>query len=201
MGLAPASQGQASADLANIMSIGGSYGGGLGAPGISYNLLPNYAGTISPGAVLNYEAKIGLTFGIGTQVTFASANVTGNNIPYNIADPTGNQYAAGTVTDKVSGLYFGVAARPTYHFNLGSRIDPYMGLTLGFTITSESSTISSPTIGSFNTQDTYAGVLLGGFIGMRIYITKNVGIWLEAGYAGIPSYLGNAGVFYQLTHF
>ena len=193
--------GQASADGADLLGLGVGYGGGLGAPGISYNLLKGYTGTTAPNITASYEGKFSRHFGLGVSLDYTSAMYTGNNIPYSVADPNNTIVSSGTVTDKVSGTYFGVGARLVYHLSAGNKFDPYAGLLLGATLTSESHTISSDSTGTFVTHDTFAGILLGGFIGLRYFVSDQVAIYIEGDYSGMPSYLGNIGITYQISHF
>ena len=201
IGLSFNSYSQASSDAADLLGLGVGYGGGLGAPGISYNLLNGYTGTASPSIAASYERKFSRHFGLGLALDYASAMYTGNNIPYNIADPNNTTVSSGTVTDKVSGTYFGLGARIVYHLSAGNTFDPYAGLLLGVTVTSESHNISSDSTGTFVTHDTFAGILLGGFIGIRCYVSDQVAIYIEGDYIGMPSYLGNIGITYQINHF
>src|ERR1700739_2080641 len=174
----------------DIISAGAGYGGGLGAAPIAYNLLPNYKGTISPGFVAQYEHRFAEYFGMGVGLTYTGANLEASNVPYSIANPSGTPLASGTVDDKVSGKYFGLGARPAFHFHLKTKaIDPYVGAFFGITLTSSVSTITSNTLGTFNVNDIYAGILLGAVAGVRVYFSSQFGIWLEAGYSGIPNYL------------
>jgi|GEM_PF-1879337 hypothetical protein len=185
----------------DIISAGVGYGGGLGAAPIAYNLLPNYKGTIPPGFVAQYEHRFAEYFGMGVGITYTGANLEASNVPYSIANPSGTPLSSGTVDDKVSGKYFGLGARPAFHFRLKTKaIDPYVGAFFGITITSSMSTITSNTLGAFNVNDIYAGILVGAVAGVRVYFSNQFGIWLEAGYSGIPNYLGNGGLFFQIDN-
>ena len=192
--------GQASSDEADLLGLGIGIGGGMGAPGISYNLLPNYTGTNSPNFSLNYERKFSRHFGIGIVADYSTATYSGNNIPYNIAVPNSTQSYNGTVTDKISGNYLALASRIMYHIPAGDRFDPYAGVILGVTIASTTHN-TTDTTATIHSQAIYAGILLGACVGVRYYIGDQFGIWLEADYSGIPSYLGNIGITYQISHF
>ena len=201
IGLSFNSYSQASSDAADLLGLGVGYGGGLGAPGISYNLLPNYTGTAAPSITASYERKFSRQFGLGLALDYTSAMYTGNNIPFSIADPNNTTVSSGTVTDKVAGTYFGLGARLVYHLSAGDKFDPYAGLLLGITVTSASHTISSDSTSTFITHETFAGILLGGFIGVRYFVSDQVAIYVEGDYIGMPSYLGNIGITYQISHF
>lgn len=192
--------GQASSDQADMLGLGIGFGGGMGAPGISYNLLPGYSGTNTPNFSLSYERKFSRTFSLGLVADYSGAMYTGNNIPYNIADPNTSQSYTGTVSDKLSGNYFALGARIAYHIKAGDSFDPYVGAILGITLASAIHTITDTT-STFTSHQTYAGILLGACVGARYYISDSFGIWLEVDYAGIPSYLGNIGITYQISHF
>ncbi len=194
------SAGSSPADEMDIFGLGVGYGGGLGGPGVSYSLLPNYSGTTSPGFMLSYEHKFAKQFGIGASFSVASASYTGNNIPYNIIDPFGKPLGSGNLNNKVNATYLGLASRPLYHFKGSDKFDPYGGLIFGFTFTSMSSSTTTNQ-GTYNSHEFYPGILFGVVAGGRYAVSKKILIWLELSYSGMPDYLANIGVAYKLTRF
>lgn len=179
-----------------IFGIGGGFGGGLGGPGISYNLLPGYSGSISPGFMATFEETSTPKFGMGAVVSYSAANMTASNIDYP-ADPITNR-PAGVFNDNIKAKYIGLGARASYHFKGSYRFDPYIGIVGGFTLTSLSSTVSNSQ-GSYYTHSFYPGMLLGAYAGARIYFSDQFGMWVEAGYSGMPDYLANIGVAYKIS--
>ncbi|HSY75474.1 MAG TPA: hypothetical protein VK890_01380 [Bacteroidia bacterium] len=188
------------ADEMDFFGLGVGYGGGLGGPGVSYSLLPNYSGTTSLGIMATYEHKFAKQFGIGASFSYASGSYTGNNIPYSIIDPFGNPVASGNLTNKINASYIGLAARPLYHFKGSKSFDPYAGILFGFTFTSMSSTTTSAQ-GTYSSSEFYPGILVGAVVGGRFAVSKKILIWLELSYSGMPDYLANIGVAYKLSKF
>jgi len=200
IGCSSVSYGQANADEKDVFAAGVGFGGGLGGPGISYNLLPNYSGTITPGLLITYEHVFTKQFGIGGMASMANASLTASNLPYAIYDSYGNLIQKGTLTDNSKGTYIGIAARSLFHFKGSDNFDPYVGVIFGYTLTSFSSTVTTSQ-GSYPESSFYPGILFGAVAGLRFYVTKSIGIWAEVGYSGVPDYLANIGIAYKLTRF
>ncbi len=180
-----------------IYGIGVGYGGGLGGPGISYDLLPGYSGSVSPGFMATCEQTFNKSFGMGAVLSYSGASMSAINIDYP-ADPL-TQRPAGTFNDKITARYIGLGARVAYHFKSRShKVDTYIGAIGGFTFTSLSSTVSN-TQGSYYTHSFFPGMLLGAYAGARIYFSDQFGMWIEAGYSGMPDYLANIGVAYKIS--
>ncbi|HTB07217.1 MAG TPA: outer membrane beta-barrel protein [Bacteroidia bacterium] len=180
----------------NIVGIGVGFGGGLGGPGISYDLLPGYTGTMSPGIMATYELKFDRHWGIGLVMSFSSATYTNDNMTY-VLDSAGSKYNK-TFTDKITATYIGLAGKAYYHFGATGKFDPYGALILGYTFTLSSSNTTYQQV-SYPSSSAYPGILVGVAVGARVFLSKKIGIWAEVGYSGVPDYLFNAGIAYNLV--
>jgi hypothetical protein len=182
----------------NAFGVGVGFGGGLGGPGIAFDLLPGYTGTISPGLMLSYEFKFDHHWGIGAVMSFSHATYTNNNMTYTY-DSAGSQHSK-IFTDQVSATYIGIAGKAYYHFvTKSTKFDPYGALILGYTFTVSSSNTTYQQV-SYPSHSAYPGVLAGVALGARLTVSKQIGIWAEAGFSGVPDYLFNAGIAYYLSH-
>lgn len=81
---------------------------------------------------------------------------------------------------------FSVAARVNYHFGEKKKIDPYIGLSFGYSHTTleDSFTTDDPTV-PVQAGETSTPILplsLAGTIGVRDYITDNFGVYVEIGF-------------------
>jgi hypothetical protein len=89
--------------------------------------------------------------------------------------------------------YFLIGARAAYHFDLGvDKLDPYAGAMLGYN--AASLTLDPDPGPPFNNIAAGGGVILGGFVGARYYVTDNIGAFAELGY-GLG--LATVGVAYK----
>src|SRR6185312_5631734 len=145
-------------DVKNIFGLGAGYGGGLGGPGIGYNVMSVYSGTIAPGIMLTYEHTFTKRFGLGASASFSSATVSASNVPYTI--DTSQQLTSGTFNDKIHGTYIGLAARGIYHFKGSKKFDPYAGFIGGVTFTKLSSTVTTAQ-GTYPSHEFFPGILTG----------------------------------------
>lgn len=89
--------------------------------------------------------------------------------------------------------YIILAARGAYHFDVfkSSKIDSYVGLTIGYNLVSVKETGTIP--GGISASSSY--FLYGGHLGMRYYFSPNFGAQLELGY-GIGTI--NVGIAYKM---
>jgi len=182
-------------DIKNVFGLGMGYGGGLGGPGIGYNLLPGYSGSISPGIMLTYEHTFTKRFGIGASFSFSAASSSVTNVPYTI--DTTMHYTSGTFNNSITGTYMSFAARGLYHFKGTKKFDPYCGFVGGVTLTKLNSTVTTID-GTYTSHFFFPGILTGVIVGAKYFFNDTIGAWAEAGYSGAPDYLLNIGVAYKL---
>lgn len=154
--------------------------------------------------------------GLGITASFAQAYEKGNNL-LNVGiglgggfgTPIGLSFEHG-FSDKISGgayvayaskdqnLGFGsykytyilTAARASYHFDLDvENLDTYIGAILGYNIASAkwSGAGAGPAASA-------GGIIYGGHVGARYYVSEKIGVFAEAGY-GLGSL--NAGVTFK----
>lgn len=180
----------------DVFGLGITDGGGLGAPYISYDLLPNYHSATSIGAIATYEHFFTDKFGLGAAFSYSSAS---NNAT--ITYPAGVAYPAGTLTDTKNGAYMGLGGRCVYHPFGRHKLEPYIGAIAGITITdlySDTHTIGSPS--AFTNSYVYAGLLIGALAGLEYHINPYFSVRLEANYSGVPNYLGGFTITYRIIN-
>jgi hypothetical protein len=180
----------------NVLGIGIGFGGGLGGPGIAYDLLPGYTGTLTPGLMLSYELNFDKHWGVGAIMSFSSATYTNNNMTY-VYDSAGTKYNR-TFSDKISATYMGLAGKAYYHLGAKGKFDPYFAIIAGYTFTISSSNTTFQNV-TYPSHSAYPGILIGVAAGARVFVSKQIGFWAELGYSGVPDYLFNAGVAYNLV--
>lgn len=145
-----------------------------------------------------------VVIGLGTVSSFAQTYSKGDNLVNvgiglggGFGTPIGLSYEHG-FTDKISaGAYaayasekvptgFGdfkytyilTAARASYHFDLGvDKLDPYLGVILGYNIASAKWTGAGAMPAS-----SAGGVIYGGHAGARYFLSDKIGLFAEAGY-------------------
>jgi hypothetical protein len=178
----------------DIVGVGITYGGGLGAPLISYDLLPHYSGSTSIGFMGTYEHLYTKSIGIGLNLSYSAASYN-TNISY----PAGVFFPAGSLTDTKKGYYIGIGGRIIYHFKGTKVLDPYIGAITGITLTYLNSNTQTPGNNqTFHSRVLYGGLLIGALAGLRINVSNYVAIRLECNYSGVPDYLGEIGVTYRI---
>ena len=199
--LASVSNGQVIATIdKDVFAAGVGFGGGLGAPGISYNIVPDHSANVAPAIIVSYEHIFEGTFGISGYLNYSSANLSASNLPYSVYNALGSVVQSGTLSDKANGSYINLAARGLYHFKTKDNIELYAGVVFGYSFTTYSSTVTTSQ-GSYPTSSFYPGIIFGAVAGLRVYVTKQVGLWAELGYSGMPNYLAGVGVAYRLGRF
>ncbi len=180
-------------EACDVFGLGVTYGGGLGAPFISYDLLPGYSGGTSIGGMATYEHLFSKKLGLGLAASYSNAS-------YNavINYPAGVSYPAGTVNDTKKGGYIGLGGRFIYHFS-GHRLEPYIGAVSGITLTSlysETYSPGNPTV--FTGRVLFGGVLIGILAGIEYHASNYFSVKLECNYSGVPNYLGGISLNYRI---
>ncbi len=185
----------------DAVAAGVGFGGGLGAPAISYNLVPDHSVNVAPAIILSYEHVFEGVFGISGYLNYSSANLSASNLPYSVYNALGSVVQNGTLSDKAHGSYINLAARGLYHFKkTPDNVEVYTGLVFGYSFTSYSSTVTTSQ-GSYPTSSFYPGIIFGAVAGIKVYFQKQYGLWAELGYSGMPNYLASVGVAYKLGSF
>jgi hypothetical protein len=196
--------GDGAVDGKNIVYIGVGFVSILGALGSLLSFGSSLAGptaptvTTIPAIDLAYERGLSEHWGVGVRLTYQSVTVstTGTiddgpwpNSPY-------NNYS---YTDKL--VLSGIAAVATgsYHFHASDKVDPYIGLALGYTSIGISYSNNDPNAAYDGNTDVaptlnFGGFTFGGFGGLRVYFTNNIGAWLDLGYIGVGSAVFNFGL-------
>ena len=159
------------------------------------SLAKNYGSTFTyatKGAgpfMLKYEHgltdKLGLGFVIGYFNTKVTETYTYKKTIYN---PQTNANENKTLFQAVTrhAKNFSVAARFNYHFGEKKKIDPYIGLSIGYSHTTleDSFTTDDPTVPvqASEISTPLLPLSLAGTIGVRDYITDNFGVYVEIGF-------------------
>ncbi len=130
---------------------------------------------------------IGLGGGFGTPIGLSFEHGFSDKI-------SGGAYVAYATTDGgFAGLnytYILTAARASYHFDLNvDKLDPYIGAILGYNIASVKFKGGGTVPGA-----SAGGVIYGGHVGARYYVSEKIGVFAEAGY-GIGNL--NAGIAFK----
>lgn len=181
-------------ESADVFGLGLTYGGGLGAPFISYDLLPNYSGSTSIGAIATYEHLFTKKIGLGLAFSYSNASYSAL-----INYPSGVSYPGGTLTDTKKGEYMSIAGRCIYHFSGFHRFDPYIGAISGITLTNlNSNTYTAGSESAVTNQMLFGGVLIGVLAGVGYNLSNYISIKLEVNYSGVPNYLGGLSVTYKI---
>ncbi len=156
-------------------------------PGIGYGLIGTEGEVETPPVSLNLEVAGNSEWSVGGYVGYASSKET-----FISSSNTGGWWTLPDYGFKATYFIFG--GRLNYHMNPESeKVDTYAGVMLGYNAVSVSEwggNVGRPA--SLN----FSGVLYGGQIGVRYYLTPALGVFTEAGYgigyvtAGISLKLG-----------
>ena len=132
---------------------------------------------------------IGLGGGFGTPIGLSFEHGFSDKI-------SGGAYAAYASKTTPTGFgdfkytYILTAARASYHFDFGvEKLDPYLGVILGYNIASAKWTGTGAVPAS-----SAGGFIYGGHAGARYYLSDSIGIFAEAGY-GVGNL--NAGIAFK----
>ncbi len=152
------------------VGVGNIYWGGYSNSGLPISFNASYERGVSE--------KLGIGYiGLGGNFGYTSA-----------------RYKYGDYTITNSGVMF--AAKATYHFALeneiGSKLDPYAGVLLGYVVTSHSTNDPS---GNYHGESKDGGIYPGFFAGAHYYFAPNFGVYAEVGY-NIVSVL-NTGITFK----
>jgi hypothetical protein len=215
----------------NIANITGHYhgGGGLKGPisgknvvyaGVGFvSILGVLASSISfgnslvgipvnissiPAITVAYERGLSEHWGVGLRFDYQSITASKSGIIDNTSGiypkNVGQKYS---YNDNIilTGLTF--VATGGYHFRVGERVDPYVGLALGYTSIGVGYSTTDPNAGTGANQDgnansaptiSFGGFTLGGYLGIRIYFISALGVWADVGYIGAGSTIINLGL-------
>jgi|GEM_PF-427109 hypothetical protein len=181
----------------NIIYAGVGFVGGLQLIGSLYTA-EGYSASSTPTITVAYERGLSQHWGVGfifdySSVTLNSTGTVDNSGPYYPNAP----YAVYSYTnsDKLTGIAFG--ATGAYHFTASEKVDPYIGIALGYTSVGFSYTTNDPNAqydGNTEISISGTGVMFGGFLGIRIYFTDHIGAWADIGYLGYGGSLLNLGL-------
>lgn len=159
-------------------------------PGIGYGLIGTKGEVEIPPVSLNLEVAGNSEWSIGGYVGYASSKAT-----FISSSNTGGWWTLPDYGFKATYVIFG--GRLNYHMNPESeKVDTYAGVMLGYNAVSLSEwggNVSRPA--SLN----FSGVLYGGQIGVRYYLSPALGVFTEAGYGigyvtvGLSLKLGGGG--------
>lgn len=159
-------------------------------PGIGYGLIGTEGTVEIPPVSLNLEFAGSPEWSIGGYVGYASSKET-----YISSSNTGGWWTLPDYGFRATYLIFG--GRLNYHMNPASeKVDTYAGVMLGYNAVSISEwggNVSRPASLDFS------GVLYGGQVGVRYYLSPGLGVFTEAGYgigyvtAGLSLKLGGGG--------
>jgi hypothetical protein len=182
----------------NVVYVGVGFVGGLSLLGTLYSD-EGYSASSIPTITIAYERGLSEHWGVGfifnySSVTLNSTGTVDNtygDYPYNI----GQVYS---YTDKatLTGLGFGLTG--AYHFIAGDKLDPYVGIALGYSSIGFKFTTDDPNASYGDGNQTLnlalSGAMYGGFVGIRYYFTDNIGAWADLGYFGYGGSLINLGL-------
>jgi opacity protein-like surface antigen len=88
-------------------------------------------------------------------------------------------YNAGSISYDMVYSYYMFGARAAYHFNFAVKgLDPYIGLTAGYSIVIEKKSRSD----GFLTANNLDYFIAGGHLGVRYFFVPQAGLFLEIGY-------------------
>ena len=162
---------------------------GVGFVNVGFNFYGAGGSTsTTPAFEISYEHALG-KFGIGLNFAFQSSTTTftTSGTSYNYVTFVPSNY---TNTEKYTTSLLQFVVRGAYHISASDKLDPYIGLQLGYCTASGSYSFStndpnSPGDGNTGSAATASltGVEFGGYLGAKYYFTDHVGAWLEFQYA------------------
>ena len=135
------------------------WGAGYGSSGLPVSLNASYEHGITD--------KLGIGYiGVGASLGYASQKYSYD----------------GDVAWKTTGIL--IAARGSYHFaipaEIGSKLDPYAGLQIGYVVTSYSYSDSYDP--GYGLAGKSGGVVVGFYAGAHYHFNEHVGVYAELGY-------------------
>jgi outer membrane protein W len=133
---------------------------------------------------LNSEFALSDHFGLGFAFSYEHATAS-------IIDTVGTYTQTYTETIKYSINIMQLNVRPAYHFSAGDKLDPYVGIGIGYCVlfAPETITSSDPYATPITNTAGTEGFEFGGFAGARYFFSDHVGAWVEIQYfRGLFSY-------------
>jgi hypothetical protein len=132
-----------------------------------------------------YEYGAGEKFGIGLSIGYVNAK---SSTPYIGYDPnTGNTIDALRTTTKNAA---GFCVRTNYYLSQSDRVELFIGAGGGFNFVQWSGSDNSLTptenalvFKNLNAASNFIPVAIEGTVGARVYLTDNIAIYMEGGYA------------------
>lgn len=154
-----------------------------------------YTSTHIPTITLAYEHGVSKHWAIGVLFDYSSTSWSLEN------QPGDTSYSGGKFYDySNSATFTGMAAAltTTYHFiTSNEKIDPYIGAAVGYTSIKFDWTTTdkfSPDDGNIPLKILASGVLFGGYVGARFYVSDHLGFWTNIGYLGASGAVLNIGL-------
>jgi outer membrane protein W len=161
----------------------GFVGSGLGdvvGSGVSQSVSPAYEFTIE--RALSDHISLGVGFAYQTATASSSTSYASEIINYTTGAITPVTY---TTIDAYKVSLLNVTFRGAYHFSAGDKLDPYLGIQLGYcdATATDDETSNDPSVGSSSSSAGIAGVEYGLYGGARYFFTDHIGAWFELQYA------------------
>lgn len=154
-----------------------------------------YTVTHIPNISLGYERGLSEHWGVGAVFSYSSLSFTLND---QTGDPFFNNGNPYTYSDKLTLTGISFALTGAYHFHASEKVDPYLGIGLGYQSLSVTWSTTDPNAAlDGNAQLSTisgAGLLFQTEFGCRFYFTDNIGAWADFGWHGVLGSLFNIGL-------
>lgn len=155
----------------NDISVGVGFGSGLGS---LYS--GGYSSSVGPAIELAYEHGLSDHWGIGIYYSYQSATSTYTYQGFN------SNFVLTNYTDTYKEALMVFCARGAYHFTVNEKLDPYVGLNLGYCTISSSYSTTDPSV-TVTSSSSLTGIDFGGYGGVRYFFSNHIGAWAELQFA------------------
>lgn len=136
----------------------------------------NYSFSAAGPIVLRYEYGLSEKIGFGIAVGYSMMSLSYNYQDYNTTGILTN-YTANVKWNSPS-----VGARMNIHFATKDKLDPYFGVSAGWSGNTLTYTDNNPNASKNNTSISFSPFYFGLGLGMRYYFTDNIGMYVEFGW-------------------
>ncbi len=167
------SNAQAFKEGQNALQLGIGFPNLLAVSTSAYSGLSNFSSSTTPPIHLGFERAVTDNISAGLYLGYTAQK-------FSYAEPSFFGSTSYNWTESNSWIIVG--ARGNYHFATGEKLDPYVGVILGYNIVSSKVTSDDPLMSSMTVSGATSQMLFGGQIGMNYYFSDSFGAHVEVGY-------------------